>query len=156
MQQKYIDYIPNVLLVFQHIEEAIRQYLLRCEYIIATRLEGIAKYRISEKQIDKFSLGRLVDEFERFNDNDDLIRRLRSIVAERNFIAHQSYIVLHEKGGKLEEIEEIKPLYERAVKAKESAEKCFFELIQEIEKLEERFTEIQRKSTEPIGPADGR
>jgi hypothetical protein len=156
MQQKYIDYIPNVLLVFQYIEEAIRQYLLRCEFIIAARLQGIAKYRISEKNIDKLSLGRLVDEFEKFNGNDDLIKRLRSIVVERNFIVHQSYIVLHGKGGELKEIEEIEPLYERAVKAKESAENCFFELGQEIEKLEERFTEIQRKSTEPVSPADGR
>jgi len=155
MQQKYIDYIPNVLLVFQYIEEAIRQYLLRCEFMTAARLQGIAKYRISEKDIDKLSLGRLVDEFEKFNCNDDLIKRLRSIVVERNFIAHQSYIALHGKGGKSIEIEEIEPLYKRAVKAKESAEKCFFELGQEIEKLEERFTKIQRKSTEPASPADG-
>ena len=154
MQQKYIDYIPNVLLVFQYIEEAIRQYLLRCESITAARLHGITKYRISEKDIDKLSLGGLVDKFKKFNDNDNLIKGLRSIIVERNFIAHQSYVALHGKGGKLKEIEDIEPLYEQAVKAKESAEKCFLELVQEIGKLEERFTKIQRM-TEPATSADG-
>jgi len=155
MQEKYFESIQNVLLIFQYVEEAIRQYLLRCEFVTAARLQGITKYRISEKDIDKLSLGRLVDEFEKFNGNDDLIKKLRSIVVERNFIAHQSYIALYGKGGKSKEIEEIEPLYERAVKAKESAEKCFFELGQEIEKLEERFIKIQRKSAGPASSEDG-
>ncbi len=34
MEQKYLEYVPSVLLVFQDIEEAIRQYVLRCEVIL--------------------------------------------------------------------------------------------------------------------------
>jgi hypothetical protein len=155
MQQKYIEYVPGVLLVFQHIEEAIRQYLLRCEAVTAARLHGITKYRISNKGIDKLSLGRLVDKFEKVNGNDGLIKELGSIIVERNFFAHQSYIALFGKEGNSKDIQEIESLYERAVKAKESAEKCFWDLLKEIEILEKNFTEIQRKSTEHVTPTDG-
>ena len=155
MQQKYIEYIPSVLLLFQHIEEAFRQYLLRCEVMTAARLHGITKYRISNKGIGKLSLGRLVDNFEKINGNDSLIEELRSIIVERNYFAHQSYIALFGKGESSKDIQEIESLYERAVKAKESAEKCFLNLLKEIEILENNFTEIQKKSTEHFTPADG-
>jgi len=91
MQQEYIEYVPSVLLVFQYIEEAIRQYLLRCEVMTAARLRGVTKYRISNKGINKLSLGRLVDKFEKVNGNDSLIEGLRSIIDERNFL-HTSLI----------------------------------------------------------------
>ena len=155
MEQKYLEYVPSVLLVFQHIEEAIRQYLLRCEVMTAARLHGITKYRISNKGIDRLSLGRLVDKFEKVNGNDRLIKELRSVIVERNFFAHQSYIALFGKEGNSKDIQEIESLYERALKAKENAEKCFWDLLKEIETLENNFIEIQKKSGESVTPADG-
>jgi len=150
MEQKYLDYIPSVLLTFQHIEEAIRQYLLRCEVMTAARLHGITKYRISNKGFDKLSFGRLVDKFEKVNGNDSLIKELGSLIVERNFTAHQSYVALFGKDGKSKDTEEIESLYGRAVKAKETAEKSFWDLLKEIEILENNFIEIQKKSNEHV------
>jgi hypothetical protein len=92
MQQKYLEYVPSVLVTFQHIEEAIRQYLLRCEVMTAARLHGITKYRISNKGFDKLSFGRLVDKFEKVNGNDSLIKNCDRLLL--NVFTTQSYIVI--------------------------------------------------------------
>jgi hypothetical protein len=144
MQAEYADFIPQVLIAFQYIEEAIRQYLGRCEIIIADRLYSITKYRIDDRGMDKLSLGRLVDKFEKVNGNDDLIKEIRAIIVERNFVAHRSYIDLVSKEEPSKDVQRVKSQYERAVKTKERAEKCFFDLLNEIEILEDNFKKIQQ------------
>jgi len=147
MLQKYFDYIPQVLLVFQHLECALRQYLMRCEVMTATRLRGIIqwKWKDSLKDIEKLSLGRLADRFARLNGNTGLIRRIKDAAKDRNFIAHQSYLAAYAKNGEPREEIEVKVLYDQAMAGKEKAEKCLHDIFDEIAQLERKFVEAQRQ-----------
>jgi hypothetical protein len=147
MLETYYEILPRVLLAFQHLEEILREYLIRCEFMTAARLQSITEYRIPKNGFDKFSLGNLIDRFEKFNANDDLISRLKSIVSERNFVAHESYVACYEN-GEPKRADEIEILYERILKAKENTTKCFNDIIQETKGLEERFVKIQRSTNQ--------
>jgi len=148
MLQEYFDYVPQALLIFQHLEDALRQYLMRCEVMTAARLHGITqyKYKQSLKEIENLSLGRLVDRFARLNGNTDLIMRIKDAGKDRNFIAHQSYLAAYKKDGEPREESDIKALYDRAVTGKEKAEKCLLDTWDEIEQLERKFVEAQRRN----------
>lgn len=136
-------------MTFQFLEEALRMYLVRCEGMTAARLHGITKYEIPTNQLGKMSFGRLVDRFAKFNGNEELVMRLRTIVVERNFIAHESYTASFGREGKPKEAAEIERLHERTAQAKTDAEKCMWDVLKETKQLEERFTQIQSKTTEP-------
>ena len=141
-----IDYAPKAFFTFQFLEETIRQYLLRCEGMTAQRLRGITKYNWEKniKEYDKMSLGRLVEQFSRFNDSSELIKKIKNITKDRNFIAHQLYLELYNKGDPKTEVE-LKLLLDRTVQVHNQAKECMLNVWKEVEKIEKNFESKKTK-----------
>lgn len=150
MLDQYFDYVPKTLMTFQHLEEAVRQYLMRCEVMIATRMRGITNYKHLVEKIQKMSLGQLVDRFEMFSDNSSLISEIRVIIQDRNFLAHKSYLAAYSREGNPKESGEIESLLDCTTKANERAEKCIFAMWKEIQELEKRFILVQKDKSSNV------
>ncbi len=103
--ENYFDDIPKVLLNFQHLEEALRQYLMRCEVITLAKTKGVIDYKLDIKYIEKASLGKLVELFAKRNKNTELFGSLSRIVPDRNFFVHEAYTRVYDKEGKANKTE---------------------------------------------------
>ena len=72
---------------FQIIEQLLRQYLKSVSEIISERSKDIPFKLQFYKETD--SLGKLVEAFEKLNNNKQLIKELRKIAHDRNIVAHK-------------------------------------------------------------------
>ncbi len=89
----YKDTVHLVLLDFQWIEELLK-------IIVSSSYEAIRRsappgisFRPNRTFLEKYSLGRLVGKYEEVSTNESLVTELRSITNERNFCAHQSFVL---------------------------------------------------------------
>ena len=82
------------------------------------------------KQLTKLPLGGLIDEFERRNECDALIKKLKTIQGERNFFAHKGYLLSTE-----EKEEDMKALLERLANGLAEAGDCLKEVAIETCKI---------------------
>jgi hypothetical protein len=83
-----------LLLDFQFIEEALKRYLHWAYAITRKRTEGILPCKLDRSEVEKFSFGRLIDEFEKFSDDASLVKELRDLVQHRNYCAHRAFMEL--------------------------------------------------------------
>lgn len=145
--KQYTDEVPSALLAFQYLEEALRQYMLRCHAMVAAVVEPFLAYRIEQyDQVEKMPLGKLVSVFQDFNANQELLARLASLPQRRNQVAHRAYITawqVHSTDSLGEsELQELRSLTEEARQA-------MFQVVREVEALERRFVAFRTK-----GPTD--
>ena len=82
----------QVIIDFQYIEEGLRDYLTRVFQFLSTANHGIVPFKYDHRSIEKDALGKLIEKFENFNDNDVLVAQLRAVVPERNQVAHQGFL----------------------------------------------------------------
>jgi len=130
----------------QFVEEALRMYLMRVYALIRKRLKNEVGFSYKYNDVEKDSLGRLVGKFQRHCDNADLVGKLKALPNERNFLAHQSFLLRAEEWNDEAHMDS---LNERATKAKASARGCFFEVLGEMTKLDKL---LEEEVPEP-GPA---
>lgn len=118
-QEEYIELVPKVLFEFQWLEEGIKSYIVRAEVAIVSHVEKVFRYKPTVlKELGKMTLGRLVEYFACHDSNDELIRRLRAVVKERNHVAHGGYLLYCDESGNVPDIQErltrLKSVYEEA------------------------------------------
>ena len=100
-QEEYLDKLPQLLLDYQFIEECLKMYIWRADVIIHLAAKAKIYYRgFDTKKLAKLPLGRLTEEFRKRTDRDDLLDLLKKIGDERNFFAHQGYLLTHEEHKK--------------------------------------------------------
>jgi len=141
-KQKFVDEVPRVLLTFQYVEEALRQYMLRANVMIASEVRPFVHYSHDNRGLQKASFGRLISMFARLNSNTELHRNLTQLVQKRNFCAHQAYLA---SGGMADVPEDITDDADGLERIGAEAERCLQELFEEIQQLEARFVAHKKR-----------
>lgn len=88
----YVTLISAILVDFQFIEEGLRMYISDVFRYIEKELSGVIPFHYDDKDIEKDSLGKLINKFEKFNDNNDLIAELKDLIKYRNDCAHRGFL----------------------------------------------------------------
>jgi hypothetical protein len=94
---QYFEKLPEALLKFQFIEESLRIYIAYCYQIISLRIPKEITFKYGYNDLQKDSLGTLLRKFKKFSANDLLIQKLGSIVKDRNYCAHQAYLLTYKQ-----------------------------------------------------------
>lgn len=129
----YVTLISAILVDFQFIEEGIRMYISRVFNYIETEISGVIPFRYDDKDIEKDSLGKLVNKFEKFNDNNDLIAGMKDLTKYRNDCAHRGFLLTNEQAY----VEKyIKNRQEDMEKVKKRTADCLSGLHKEVVKIE--------------------
>ena len=81
--RQYIVALQAVLSDFQYIEEALRMYLRDAYELIRERTRNDLPFKLSEDDVQKDALGKLITRFEQVCSNEGLVRRLRALVPRR-------------------------------------------------------------------------
>ena len=103
---RYMLNVRALLLDFQYIEESLKILIAGSYEAIRRSAPAMIYFRPSRSSLEKDSLGKLIQKYESISRNDPLIRALRTVLADRNFCAHRSYLL------SIEEQEDIKFLQE--------------------------------------------
>lgn len=111
----YVTLISAILVDFQFIEEGIRMYISNVFKYIVTELSGVIPFRYDDKDIEKDALGKLINKFEKFNDNNKLLAELNDLKKYRNDCAHRGFLLTDEQAydekylkNRLKELEKVK------------------------------------------------
>lgn len=97
--------LPKCLLSYQFIEECLRQCLYRQHAIAHRKLNGLLPYNPPLESINNVAMGKLVQYFQTFSDDDQLISLLNQVRENRNTVAHQGYLMTYEEQNNQEVIE---------------------------------------------------
>lgn len=93
----YINLISATLVNFQFIEEGIRMYISGVFKYIETELSGVIPFHYNDTDIAKDSMGKLINKFEKFNNNNDLIAELKDLIKYRNDFAHRGFLLSYKQ-----------------------------------------------------------
>ncbi|WP_457598839.1 hypothetical protein [Hydrogenimonas sp.] len=85
--------IPEALFYFQLIEQSLKEVLRFYHEIIKIRTREIFIYDYSESSIDDAAMGRLIEMFKIFYRDDEMIKLLKSVKKDRDYLAHKGYLV---------------------------------------------------------------
>lgn len=139
----HLDELPSALMNFQFLEESLKQYLGRSHVMISTVVKPFLTYSVSPaSRLESWPLGKLIEAFADFNDNQDLLRNLRKLPKIRNFIAHQAYVSVSGVGLTNHDVEEVNTMIKDAIN---SSEACIRTIWAEIEILEKHFVSFRRR-----------
>ena len=133
MFQRYSDQFLRCLGTYQFIEEGLRFCLIRCHATTHFRLDGFLPYHIP-KGLTEAALGRLIDWYSVYTENDNLIRELRKIKQSRDYFAHRGLALTVEESS--DELF-MSDLLRNLEQAQLSADKCFGELVKEMETVDD-------------------
>jgi hypothetical protein len=84
----FLKRIGEALSPYQLIEEYLKFYIEAAHVSIELILNGRIPFRYSRSEYENAPLERLITMFSRHSANEDLIRRLRAAVKNRNYVAH--------------------------------------------------------------------
>ena len=90
--------------------------------------------RFSLKDLKRKTLRPLLNEFKKFNGNDDLIREIDRLIDKRNDLAHRAFFEMYDQ---LLDGEDLSALRSNALETADQAGKCVEKLIQEIHSIED-------------------
>lgn len=99
IDQTYTQYtaaLQAVMLDFQFIEEGLRRYISRAYELIRQKTAGEIPFKLKAKDLEKDSLGKLVQKFSQLSDNDVLCETIRNLVPTRNMCAHNGLLITHQ------------------------------------------------------------
>ena len=79
---------------FQFLEEGLKIHLDVCFEIVRRNIQGKLEFRYGDKDLRNKSLRPLINLFGKYSTNEDLIKRLKDLQDDRNYIAHQAYVMI--------------------------------------------------------------
>lgn len=82
---------------FQMLEFSLKIYLATTFNIISSKVGDVVPFKYGYKDIENHSLEKLLNLFQKHNENTDLQRRLNKLRMHRNELAHKSLLVAHEE-----------------------------------------------------------
>jgi hypothetical protein len=130
--QKYMAKVTSVLMDFQYIEEALRMYITVANRMIKNKMKNFLPFKYYYAWVRKDSLGKLIDKFEKINDNQELIKKLKLFTHDRNKIAHESLLLTTQEQN--DEIFQCTAVDELD-KLHEELKKVLFEILAEWKKI---------------------
>src|SRR4030042_324500 len=82
-RREYIDRVVSILMAFQMIEDYIRSYINYTYTLIRKCLPESIPFKYKLEDIEKHSLGRLISQFVKLNNNIDLHKELNELIRLR-------------------------------------------------------------------------
>ncbi len=135
--KNYTEILNRVLIDFQFIEEAFKMYISYTDKIIQREVSSFFPYKSTRKDINKFTLGKLINKYSKVSNNTHLAKRARALTSERNRLAHQGFIFTYsEQKNEAFLKQQTANLEETHIEATE----LLGELIQELKNLEESIS----------------
>ncbi|WP_216907977.1 hypothetical protein [Synechococcus sp. CCY 0621] len=95
--QRYKEVVGQISVDFQWIEELLKIVISSGYEAIRRTAPAKIKFKRTRSNLEKDSLGKLITKYEELYVNDVLIKELRSLASERNYCAHQSFILTLEE-----------------------------------------------------------
>lgn len=92
-QELYKDRAIGLLSNFQLLELALKIYIGKSYEYINFLLGDRIHFDYSISDVESYPLERLLNVFGKLNGNDELKKRLNKLRAERNYIAHEAFLV---------------------------------------------------------------
>jgi hypothetical protein len=88
---------------YQLIEGILKEFIEVAHLNIELLVQGKIPFRFPRKEYENAPLEHLITMFARHCDNDDLIKRLRSALTDRNYVAHNAiaHFMTHRKKAKV-------------------------------------------------------
>ena len=120
------------MLNYQFIEEGLRFCLYRQHAIVAMRVKTILPYKPPFESIQNAAMGKLINYFQTFCDNEGLLKSLNEIKKKRDHLAHQGYLLTFEKQNDPKFVSDQLIELEAAYK---EAKACFSALQNEMERI---------------------
>jgi len=96
--------VLRLLSMFQTLELSLKFYVAASYKQIKGALNGRLPFHYSYKDIENFSLERLLSVFAKLNDDKPLQARLKKLVSKRNLVAHRALVYRHKVIADLLEI----------------------------------------------------
>lgn len=147
--ESYKNAVYLVSLDFQWIEELLKIVIGASYEVIRRSVPPSIKFRPNRKMLEKESLGRLVSKYEEVSANNKLISELRSIASDRNFCAHQSFVLSLEEQGNPSYLERET---RRLEKVRERSRACVTALLNEFQYFAETLHETPTITIERDAP----
>jgi len=84
----------DALMRFQFLEEALKEYILASYKFADAMCEERVRFRLTPEQLDRFTLGRLLEYFARHSKDDKLIADAKRMRKHRNRFVHEAYHIV--------------------------------------------------------------
>jgi hypothetical protein len=114
---EYVRLVSLVLMKFQWIEEFLKLYIVAAHQSIFIRTMGILNFKYDEKKIREMPMAPLINHFARLGGDPSIVASLKDLPAERNKIAHASFLINFDQSGQVHDFEkrfeELRALDER-------------------------------------------
>jgi len=89
----YFEAVRRCSFQFQWIEVSLKFLIATTQSIMKSKLLGTINYRPDRERLDKLTLGKLIDTYERFGGDLELVSQMRGLVKERNALAHEAFVL---------------------------------------------------------------
>ena len=136
--QTLLRVVGVILTEFQYMEELLKIYLGECYIFIESEVSEIIPFKYSRTDVEKDSLRRLIDKFEKVNNNADLLALLRQLTKVRNDVAHRGIMFKLHKTGDSEYLNSELESYNEH---RREVERCSELLLDELTQMEKRRDE---------------
>lgn len=89
---EFLHQVAQAMAGCQELELRLKRHIYESYAHVRKVLKGEMpfKFGLDSKEVEKKSLGQLIETFAKLTDNDILVKKLRAFVEERNFIAHKA------------------------------------------------------------------
>lgn len=89
---QYINNVSRTIMAFQYLEVMLKLYIRDCDAVIQKSVKELFHYSEREKEIEKLSLGRLIEEFSKRSNKTECITGMKKLNKLRNEFAHTAYL----------------------------------------------------------------
>jgi hypothetical protein len=143
MTDKHTNYmtslVPNCLLTYQYIEQCLKECLYRQHAIVKRRISSEMHYKAPIKSISNAAMGRLIQQFETYTEDDSLISLLKQVKDERDHLAHQGLLLMFDPEPADEFIDTKIKKVEGDLK---NATECLMLMFEEYNRLDKLVNEV--------------
>lgn len=102
----YSNALQMALVDFQYIEECLRLYIYVSYDFIRHKVSDTIPFKFDIPDLEKDALGKLIEKYSKFSNNDILISELRNLLPERNKIAHRGLLLSHKEQNDVAHLDE--------------------------------------------------
>ena len=90
---EYGEVAKDFLSSCQTIEAGLRLYIIYSYELIRRSLDNKLPFHLDEQDVNKDSMGTLIEKFSKLTNNSDLVSRLKELTPYRNRCAHHAFVL---------------------------------------------------------------
>jgi len=149
--QRYQETINGLLLDFQWIELSLRM-IVGCSYELLRRsAPSLITFNPKQGALERDALGRLLERYSEVSHNVALVAEMKQLVKDRNYCAHQAFVLsLEEQDSKY-----LDPEIVRLTEIRARSRKCVYALLEEFKAIAAALHESPSQAAKHEAPGDG-